>query len=105
MGHFQKIFSEKLKSSNGYHSKVIFQTLEPSSQPASLTDTEIASLPMVQEIAQISFNVPDIVNACRELNSTLGKSDHANLVELFINNFYVFFSSLQIFGTSPGIRS
>ena len=47
---------------------------------------------MVQEITQYSFDVPDIVNAYRELNNTLGKSDHANLVELFINNFYVFFA-------------
>ncbi|XP_078338224.1 uncharacterized protein LOC144626861 isoform X2 [Crassostrea virginica] len=47
------------------------QTLEPSSQPASLTDTEIASLPMVQEMTQYSFDVPDIVNAYRELNNTL----------------------------------
>nr|XP_022339694.1 uncharacterized protein LOC111134697 isoform X2 [Crassostrea virginica] len=51
------------------------QTLEPSSQPASLTDTEIASLPMVQEITQYSFDVPDIVNAYRELNNTLDIRD------------------------------
>lgn len=52
----------------------VAESCEASSQPNSLSDNDVSSLPAVQEVKKIGFHTSDIVNAYREMASrTLGK--------------------------------
>lgn len=49
------------------------ESRETSSQPNSLSDIAVSSLPAVQEVKTFGFQTPDIVNAYRETSGNIGE--------------------------------